>query len=63
VQVVDLHFLGRFHTGTELAQVVELAALGRPLEVEAVAGRVEVRFADEGRHQCQRQQQDQPRRA
>ncbi|MNN05900.1 hypothetical protein D3C81_1186750 [compost metagenome] len=62
MQVEDLYFLGRFHTGAELAQVVQLAAFRRPQEVEAVTGRIEVRLANERRHQRQCQQQDQPRR-
>ncbi|MNV19490.1 hypothetical protein D3C71_1103550 [compost metagenome] len=62
MEVEDLHLLGGFHAGPDLAQVVQLAALGRPLEVERVTGRVEMRFADEGRHQRHCQQQDQPGR-
>jgi len=62
MEVEDLHLLGSLHAGPDLAQILQLAALGRPLEVEAVTGCVEVRFADEGRDQCHRQQQDQPRR-
>ncbi len=62
VQVEDLHFLRGLDAGADLAQVVELAPLRRPLVVERIAQRVEVRFADKGRHQRHRQQRDQPRR-
>ena len=62
MQVEDLHFLGGFDAGTNLAQVVELAALRGPLEVERVAQRVEMRLADEGRNQRNGQQHDQPGR-
>ena len=57
----NLHFLGRFVAGPGLAQVVELAALGRPGVREGVAALVEVRLAQEGGHHGQQQQPQQPR--
>ncbi len=61
VQAEDLHFLGRFDARAGLPHVIELAPLGRPREVERIALRVEVRLADERRHQRDREQHDQPR--
>ena len=62
VEVEDLDLFRGLDAGAHLPQVFELAPLGRPLEVERVVERVEVRLADERRHQRDRQQQDQPRR-
>ena len=62
MEVEDLHLLRGFHARAHLPHVLELAALRRPGEVERVAQGVEVRFADEGRDQRDRQQQDQPGR-
>ena len=62
VEAEDLHFLRRLDAGAGLAHVVELAPLRRAQVVERVALRVEVRLAEERRHQRQRQQHDQPRR-
>ena len=62
VEAEDLHLLRRVHAGAGLAHVVQLAALGRTRVVERVALRVEVRLAQEGRHQRQQQQADEPGR-
>jgi len=62
VEVEDLHLLGRLHAGAGLAQVLQLAPLRGPLEIEGVAQGVEVGLADERRHQGHGQQQDQPGR-
>ena len=60
VEVEDLHLLRRLHAGAHLAHVFELASFRRPGVVERVAQRVEMRLADERRHQRHRQQHDQP---
>ena len=57
MQAEDLHFLRGLDAGAGLAHVVELAPLRRPRVVERVALRVEVRLAEEGRHQRDREQQ------
>src|SRR5678816_570244 len=62
VEVEDLDLFRCLDAGAHLPQVFELTPLGSPLEVERVVERVEVRLADERRHQRDRQQQDQPRR-
>ena len=62
VEAEDLDLLRGLHAGAGLADVVELAALGRALVVERVAARIEVRLADERRHQRDRQQHDEPGR-
>jgi len=56
----NLDFLGGFVGGAGLAEVVELAALGRPGVREGVAALVEVRLAEEGGHHGQQQQPEQP---
>ena len=62
VEAEDLHFLRGLDARAGLAHVVELAPLGRARVVERVALRVEVRLADERRHERDREQHDQPRR-
>ena len=57
VEAEDLHFLGGLDAGAGLAHVVELAPLRRARVVERVALRVEVRLAEERRHQRDREQQ------
>ena len=60
VEAEDLDLFRGLHAGAHLPDVLELPAFRRPLEVERVIERVEMRFADERRHQRDRQQHDQP---
>ena len=62
VEVEDLHLFRRFHARAHLADVFELATFRRPLEIQRIAQRIEMRLADEGGNQRHRQQHDQPRR-
>ena len=62
VEAEDLHFLRRLHAGAGLADVVQLPPLRGPGVVEGVALGVEVRLAEEGGHERQDEQRDQPRR-
>ena len=62
VEAEDLHFLGGLGAGRGLADIVELAPLGRAAEVERVALGVEMGFAQERRDQRHDQQHDQPGR-
>ena len=62
VEAEDLHFLGRLDARRRLPHVVELAPLGRAQIVERIALRVEMRLAEERRHQGDEQQNDEPRR-
>jgi hypothetical protein len=62
VEAKDFHFLGSLDAGGGLPDIVELASFRRARVVELIALRVEMRFAEEGRHQRQKQQYDQPGR-
>ena len=62
VETEDLHFLGGLDAGGCLAHIIEFPALGRAAEVEPVALRIEMRLAQEHRHQRHQQQDDQPGR-
>ena len=62
VQAEYLHFLRGLDTGRGLAHVVEFAPFRCPPVVERVSLGVEMRLAQECRHQRGQQQHDQPRR-
>ena len=62
VETEDLHFLGGFDAGGSLPHIVEFAPLRRAAVIERIALRVEMRLADEGRHQRHKQKDDQPGR-
>ena len=57
VEAEDLHFLGGLDAGRGLPHVVDLAPLRRAAEIERIALRVEMRLAEEGRHQRQKKQE------
>ena len=62
VEAEDLHFLGGLDAGARSAAHSRARAAPACGEIERVALRVEMRLAEEGRHQRQQQQHDQPRR-
>ena len=62
VQAENLHFLGGFDARGGMPDIVELAPFRRADVVERIALRVEMRLAEERRHQSEKQQEDQPRR-
>ena len=62
VEAEYLHFLGGLDAGRGLAHIVEFATLRRVGEVERIGLRVEMRLAQEHRHQRHQQQDDQPGR-
>ena len=52
VEAEDFHFLGGFDAGRRLPHVIHFAPLRRAAEIERIALRVEMRLAEEGRHQA-----------
>ena len=62
VETENLHFLGGLNAGGGLPHIVEFAPLRRAAVIERIALRVEMRLADESRHQRHKQQHDEPGR-
>ena len=62
IEAEDLHFLRRLRAGARLPDVIELAPLLRAGIVERIALCVEMRFADERRHERDGEERDEPRR-
>ena len=56
MEIEDLHFLGGFNAGRRLPHIIHFAPLRRAPEIQRITLRVEMRFAEEGRHQGEKQE-------
>ena len=61
-QPEELELLGRLGAGADIADIIELAPLRRAPAANEIGQGVEARFAPDGRHEAERQEQDQPGR-
>ena len=60
IEAENLHFLGGFNAGGGLPHIVEFAPLRRAAVIERIALRIEMGLPDEGRHERNKQQHDEP---